>query len=366
MKSKGYYNQGDLYYSTVFGSGIYQWTGQYVQDPLCGDRGEGHLSPLLVNIITGEQFFAKRLHCTEPLYHSYQDRILTPPRSDHLLWPSDMIDLDEAQQSTCSLFVAQEYTPTPTPTEQREGNHALLFPYGGYPKVEDGIKKLAQMDTPNWTSKAVRDMAVQIALALEDVNRCGYFYTDIHLSRIYFNETGSVYLDFSNLIFSFKDSVGKNARTVCHLEPAEYPIEFADPAVVREVVPNVDFHSQNFSMCALFFYLFLGQYAYDGRLLTGYTDDTLQEHYTKFRDYHKMPVFIFDPKDTQNALGAFYEEEQVIDLWQELPKQLKELFIHTLRQENAERSVPVNNPTPSMWLKCFTELGWLDESEVSE
>ena len=112
--------------------------------------------------------------------------------------------------------------------------------------------------------------------------------------------------------------------------------------------------------CFLFFFLFLGQYAYDGRLLTGYADDTIQTHYVKFRDYHKMPVFIFDPTDTQNSLGAFFEEQQVITTWNEIPENLKRLFIRTLRQQNAERTVFVNNPTPSTWLKCFKDLGWYD------
>ena len=74
-----------------------------------------------------------------------------------------------------------------------------------------------------------------------------------------------------------------------------------------------------------------------------------------------MPVSIFDPQDTQNALGAFDEEQQVIDLWTELPQPLKDMFITTLRQENAERTTAVNNPTPSMWLKCFREIGWCEE-----
>lgn len=130
MKRKGYYSQSDLYCSTVYGSGIYEWSGQYVQDPLCGDNGEGHISPLLTNIITGEQFFVKRFNCSDKMYPCYRERILTPPVNDYILWPSDMIDLTDEQQTDCSLFVAQEYTPTPTPNEERKGANAFLFPYG--------------------------------------------------------------------------------------------------------------------------------------------------------------------------------------------------------------------------------------------
>ena len=97
MKRKGYYSQSDLYCSTVYGSGIYEWSGQYVQDPLCGDNGEGHISPLLTNIITGEQFFVKRFNCSDKMYPCYRERILTPPVNDYILWPSDMIDLTDEQ-----------------------------------------------------------------------------------------------------------------------------------------------------------------------------------------------------------------------------------------------------------------------------
>lgn len=246
MKRKGYYSQSDLYCSTVYGSGIYEWSGQYVQDPLCGDNGEGHISPLLTNIITGEQFFVKRFNCSDKMYPCYRERILTPPVNDYILWPSDMIDLTDEQQTDCSLFVAQEYTPTPTPNEERKGANAFLFPYGGYPVVVNGIRRLSQIESPNWKSRDIRQMAVEIARALESINRSGYFYADIHLSRFYFSTNGYVYLDFSNLIYSVKDTVGAEAKEICHLEPAEYPVEFADPAVVRGLISNVDFHSQNY------------------------------------------------------------------------------------------------------------------------
>ena len=59
--------------------------------------------------------------------------------------------------------------------------------------------------------------------------------------------------------------------------------------------------------------------------------------------------------------GEGMDYKQVIDLWTELPEPLKNMFITTLRQENAERTTAVNNPTPSMWLKCFREIGWCEE-----
>lgn len=362
MSASKYRDPGKLYYSLIYGGGIYEWNGQRVQDPLGGDRGEGRTSPLLTNLLTGESFFLKRL--PESVRGRFRARVMVPPRNEHILWPSDMVHLEEEQREACGLFVAQEYTAAPA--AEQEGADALLFPYGGYPRMVDGLRKLSQIESPNWKVREVRRMAVEIVRALEGLNRSGYFYADFHLSRLYFADTGTAFLDFSNLVFSLRDCVGREADTACRVEQGAYPLEFADPALVRGLALHADLHSQNYSLCALLFYLFLGRYPYDGRLLTGYVDDTPQQHYVKFRDYHMMPVFIFDPEDTKNSLGAFWEEQQVIELWEELPWELREMFIRTLRQENAERTGLVNNPTPSTWLRCFQELGWCGDQKETE
>lgn len=332
-----------------------------IPNPLNGTPDKNETSPLAVNLISGEIFFLKCV--SERNRNRYRSQILKPPHTQHILWPSDMVHLNEQQREVCGLFVAREYSPTPTLRDSSTKTDALLFPHSEYPTMVNGQKKLSSIETPSWKVQEVRDMAAAIATALESINRSGYFYTDIHLSRLYFTERGDAYLDFSNLIFSLQDSA-EEIGEACLVESGEYPIEFADPAVVRGLIPNLDYHSQNYSLCALFFYLFLGRYPYDGRLMTGYADSTPQEHYNKFRDYHKMPVFIFDPKDTQNNLGVFWQEQQVIALWTELPASLRKLFIQTLRQENAERTVPVNNPTPSVWLRTFQELGWYKKEEM--
>ena len=363
MGARKYYDQGELYYSTIYGGGIYEWTGELVQDPLGGGRGEQCVSPLLVNIFSDEQFFLKRVSSGD--MDRYRKLILSSPKDECILWPGDMVHLEQETRSICGLFAAQEYTSTPTPLYERSESEALLFPYGGYPRMIDGARKLAQINDPNWKSPEIRNMAVEIARALEHVNRNGCIYADIHLSRLYFTDEGRVFLDFSNLIFPTQDCLGTWTSTGGQVGPGNYPMEFADPALVQGLIPHMDIHTQNFCLCSLFFYLFLRRYPYDGQLLTGYPDETVQQHYVKFRDYHKMPVFIFDPDDTQNSLGEFWEEQQVVELWEELPGPLKEIFIRTLRKENAERTGAVNNPTPSAWLRCFRELGWYEEKEKS-
>ena len=64
MGVNNYLTTEDLYYSTVYGGGIYKWDRQeFVQDPLGGDNGEKLLSPLLTNLITGESYYIKRIDC---------------------------------------------------------------------------------------------------------------------------------------------------------------------------------------------------------------------------------------------------------------------------------------------------------------
>lgn len=109
--------------------------------------------------------------------------------------------MEEEQRGACTLFVTQEYVPVPSPARERSGADALLFPYGGYPGMVDGARKLSQIGKPSWKVQEVRDMAVEIVRALESVNRSGYIYADLHLSRLHFMDTGKVFLDFSNLIF---------------------------------------------------------------------------------------------------------------------------------------------------------------------
>lgn len=350
MAQTQYYAPGELYFSAIFGGGIYRRTGEMVPDPLAGGGDAQPTAPLLVSLRTGETFFPKLLGPNSA--RRCREQILSPAPRAHILWPSDLLHLDPAQRADCGLTVAGS-----RPAPESQPADALLFPWGDYPAMVPARRMLDRLEAVNWRSPQVRRMAVEIVRGLEELNRGGYCYGDIHPSRIRFLDSGGVFFDYSNLVFSLR------APAVDLPQVEDCPVEFAEPALIQGRIPRADLHTQNYSLCALLFYLFLGRYPYDGRLLTGYLDDTPQQHYVKFRDYHKMPVFIFDPDDTQNSLGAFWEERQVIALWEELPQSLRELFIPTLGRENALRTAPVNNPTPSAWLRAFRELGWCGEEE---
>ena len=269
MKREKYLNTDTLVYSCVFGSGIYLPTSYPIQDPLCGDDGSAAVSPLFRNILTGEEFFAKRINCSKKLqkqapelfFGRYKSLIANPPSRVHLLCPSDMISLSGEQADACRLFVAQEYSDIITPPSPGEDGYAVLFPCRGYPNMCNGIRKLSMLTQKNWQNPEIRRMAVEIVAALEDINRSGYIYTDMHLSRFFFTKEGAVYLNFSNLLFPFQDLRSHERTNLCGVDDNSYPVEFADPSIVQRKSCTFDFQSQNYSLCALLFYLFLGQYA---------------------------------------------------------------------------------------------------------
>ena len=74
-------------------------------------------------------------------------------------------------------------------------------------------------------------------------------YEDFHLSRIFFQENGSAFLDFSNLMYRFDDCnlIGQSAA--CSPGVHQYPIEFAEPAFVQGKVNSLDFPSHTYSLC---------------------------------------------------------------------------------------------------------------------
>ena len=357
LSQEKYYEEDDILYSTVYGKGFYQWTGRMVQDPLTGDDGQGNVSPLLENISTQEIFFMKKLYEKEELLSKYIRFIQNPADRKDVLWPCDLIQLNDSEQIGCSLAVDQPYNFS----HERGLDYtslAVLFPYGGYPVMEDGFRYLSHIGEKSWKNKKIQHMVIEIARRIQSINDSGYLYLDFHFSRLFFSESGKLYLNFSNLIFPDGKKQQWAEREFFDTQSCSYPIEFAEPAIVQGKQEYFDYRSQNYSMAAMFFYLMFGRYAYDGRIMDCYVDDTERGHYEKFRDYHKMPVFIFEPEDDSNTLGLFADEQRIVELWKDAAPALRDLFLRALCQNAAERNGKGKVPQPGEWLYCFERLGW--------
>lgn len=243
MNGKGYFSSDGLFFSAIYGSGIYQWSRKEVQDSFAGEK-EKRSSPVLVSQVTGEKYFARRFQNKELLRNRYQKQIQNPPKGNRILWPVDMVLLSEKR-------------------EDPDSTGLLLFPLKDIYGVKNIRYCLEQIreDDRNWTNRKIRKMSVEIVRGLEDLNRSGYIYGDLHLSSIYFRKDRSVLLDFSDLIFTFEEIVKKENEILC--PPAEeYPLAFAEPSFVRGQKKALDFNSQNYSLNALLFFLFFARHAY--------------------------------------------------------------------------------------------------------
>ncbi len=349
-------NSDDLYYSCLYAGGIYRHTKQVVADPLDINNAEIY-SPLLENILTREIFYMKQAGLSDEQYERQKRNISGPPSMGNILWPIDMIDLDN-KAIDCSLKLANRYTDSDKEEKTYSHSVGILFKYEDRSELINAKARLKQIRELSWKNPVVLKIVKNIVQNIESLNRCGYVYEDIHFSRMYFNKEDELFLDYSGIVLYMADIFSKNAKKMCEYQENEYPIEFADPSIYRGLKGNLDFQAQNFSLAALLFYLMLGRYPYDGALLDGHNDNSIMNHYVKFRDYIKAPVFIFDPNDKQNALGSFAEEIDIIKLWEDLPSDLQNMFSIIFVQSNAERKNIIDNPTPSMWLNAFLKLGW--------
>lgn len=362
MTINNYIKSENLCYSGVYGNGVYKYNDKkLIKDPLVGGSG---VSPLFANINTGELYFAKRFKLgngvrDKRIHEILQKRILHPADRSSILWPSDFIVIPKEIDNKCNLFVMQDYNEMPAVTDWNKYNMAMLFLYDGYPLMINAFTKLNEIKYKNWKNPDIRNMAYQILKAFDTVNKSGYIYGDIHLSRIFFKVDGSAFLNYSNLLYSFEDFCSKDFALYFSLKPGEYPFEFANPGLVDKKINIIDFNSQNYSLCALIFYLFFGRYCYDGKALIDLPDNTRQEHYAKFQHYHKMP-FIFDKNNCLNAVDVV--DEKCADLWNDCPEMLKNMFTQVLSQ-NMNRMEDVINPSPFTWLKCLNELGWIPKKK---
>lgn len=379
MKPKGKkYDVGALHFSCLFGRGIYEVEPEL--KPIPHARSDREMTPVLVNILTDERFYLRRIPKSAESIKRFKDQIMKPALRENVCWPSDMIRMtDELRQET-AVSVTNYYSDDEIDVTADEAEYGLLFLYDDQAETDSWSERVEPLtDTmhqkssaaaaPGWKNEMIRSIAASVVSAIKRVNRDGYLYCDFHIDRLLFlkNEPSRILLDYSSLIAPI------NGLPHQPLMPAEneYPIEYAEPAYVRKILDHFDMQTQNYSLCAFLFKLFYQRYPYDGQLQHGHIDNDAQSHYIRFRDYYKVdPIFIFDPDNQENALGVEDREQTIIRLWEESPRGLREMFLRTLRTENAlrrdaaGRQKPVKNPTPDEWLNLFCEQKWITKEDL--
>lgn len=373
MGRKVYYDTDMLCHSLISGRGVYEATGAPERVPV-GTTPESASGIPLRNIFSSEYFFIKRLPLRGAMPETIRTRILNPPDCSCILWPSDLIRLKEDSPAQTDIRAANTYDELCPPPPADSAEYGLLFPYRDYPPADPLDYLLSRVERSGghgWQNAHVRSIAVHLTETLQALNRSRYCYFDLTPSRVLVDENDGVFLDYSPLAIPRWELESANAalrEENLTLRPSEYPLEFAEPALVQGVCRQADERMQNYSLAAFLFWLLFGAYAYDGRLMEYYPDRDAMEHYTKFRQYHKKPVFVFDPDDPSNRLGAMdMESDQgAMRLWEAAPEKLKETFLAILREDNAVRSVPNRCLTPAGWLQLFASLGWQNSYSNSD
>lgn len=355
-----YLSMTDFSVSWIFGKGLYSWDGDVMRDPYSSAACE---SPVLTNVITDEKFFVRRFTYDSALCSHLEGHVLHPPAVNNVLWPRDMVDLSQGVANNCSSFLFREYSDS-AGSMKRTGELGLLFSLSDPTPTHPTKDWLSHSSERSWRSEDLRQFTYTLIKGFERLNRSGYAYTEVSFDRLFVTLLGEVFFDYSPYMFPLKDG---------QLEaPAKgtYPVEFAEPIVATEQQSFVDFNTQNYSLAAMIMYLLMGRYAYDGALFPQYhtdddSDESLQDHYARFRAYHQNPWFVFDTVPNENALGIFAEDQEVIDLWESMPQEIRFLLEQTLTKDNATRVQEVFNPPPITWLDAFRAVGWT-ASETAE
>ena len=356
-----YKSENDLFFSEVVGQGVYFLNEEtmYLPDNLYTDTPRAF--PVFENYQTGEQFFAKKIR---PFAHNraYVRYARTMVDPELILWPCDVIELNRPDGSEVNCGLEKYYDAFEEPELTDVVWKAVLFPRNGCipgRRVSDIVQGYVDSRQLNYKNPNVVLLARRILEAFYKLNKKGYLYLEVSFDRFHMIENGNIYFDFSNLVYRTADTTNIDRMNENKLAEKWFPVEFAEPAVIQGKWNYADQRTQNYSLSAMLFYLLFGLHPYDGRLMDDYETNSRLQYYEKYEDYHKMPIFVFDPEDGRNRLGIFLSEKKILELWDSAPEKLKNMFQRSLAEDNAERNTAKDmNPTPEEWLNCFAEVHW--------
>ncbi len=385
MNKEKYYDTDELYFSYIYSNRIYKEIDEHVSDPISGGvnyigQFVNNFSVLIENIGSKSEdscsYFLKRFDECEDSIDKYIYLIMNPPLTDCILWPVDIVRLNETQRSKNTLYVSNSYSYVLNDKQEDKGQYALVFPYEG--NIHDSnlnsvISQLYQSEAEiihlvNHRQTKIRKLAYDVVNAIDDINKQGYAYLDMHLSRLYTRGKNQIFFDFSNLIYPLKSFYQKNDKTANIINIHRYPLEYLSPNIASQNLLKITFDEQNYSIAALLFYMFFGKrFPLEGSLVHGSGIDKIGNYaaYLNFLLTEPGIQFIYSDDNSNPNILSEDEGEFLNELWEELPESLKELFVYTLstkpKQVNNKTLVLLKNsslPTASIWKKSFENLNW--------
>ena len=231
--------------------------------------------------------------------------------------------------------------------------------------MED-IRRTNGPDSCNYTNSLIRLLAYSTVYAIYEINRFGYQYYDIDMSRFFLDNNGWFVLDFSNMIYTSAEKLMVNDGKSCIEEPEEFPMTYAEPALFQtktQMKQNnqskillPDYAAQNYSLSTLLFRLFFDIHPYNGRLYETYDESSKMKRYNKCEAYLNNPIFIFDRENRDNCIE---DDRYQTELWKNCPDVLRNTFLNIFDIDNStRRNSKYYYPTPAEWLNLLSELGW--------
>ena len=361
-----YLKKDSLYYSVLYGCGVYSLTGEGVADSISGEESTGFSSTLY-----GENFFARAFGraLEKEEIEDYKRLVLSPPDVKNILWPIDFVEVGKEQSVEGVARVDNAYAYDIAKEKVSAKDYVFLFSNKAYPQsisLEEYLEQLEhryggglsdRSKWQNYQNPEILALARALVEKIDALNREGYLYLDFHHSRIRLVNK-EIYLDFSNLIYDM-ENIYKGRVYKPTFE--KLPIEFTEPELYTGQKKNIDFTAQNYSLASILFYLLVGRHAYDGILRAADIDDSSYNHYIKFEKMCNSPIFIFDKQDMANHPGHEAKDEALLERWGAYPKMLRYMFTKALSRKveyGQETSYRYQEelPTPRQWLNLLYTL----------
>ncbi len=282
-----------LYYSTLSGWNQYRLTGTSCQ------WKEAEQYPEAVHQRTGECFHLRPL---EGKYHAEQYAYYTEhPAPVQFVWPLDAAAKPHAKQYY-GVF--------------------RNLPADKMQSLADFVTRRNVMEEPE-DARCAAEYARRILCDAAALYADGYAYYGWQAERIYISGNGLRY-DFSS--------------STDRIQPEKaYPSDgrsklYCDPAKAA-FGADLDY----FAVAVLLFYILIGKYPYDGRLMDGVGAATELEQAAWYEAYRKNCVFIFDRNDHRNSVGTFAHEAKFGQRWEALPADVRAVFTETFCGRSAGR-----------------------------
>lgn len=334
-----------------------------------------------------ERYFAKRIRyfgdnedyktgMDEHIRNHYERLIANPPLSNQIIWPHDIVLLSENTGRDVSLMVANNYQVFSEDVKNDLSLYALLFPCGNDSVIsgincsmQEYIEDIRRKNGPvscNYTNSLIRLLSYSMVYAIYEINRYGYLYYDIDMSRFFLDNNGRFVLDFSNMLYTNAEICMVNSGKSFVEEPDEFPMTYVEPALFQtrsqmqqdnqNKILLPDYAAQNYSLSALLFQLFFDIHPYNGRLYETYDESSKMKRYNKCEAYLNNPIFIFDRENKSNRIE---DDRYQTKFWQDCPEVLKNIFLNVFDIDNStRRNSKYSYPTPIEWLNLLSEIGW--------